>query len=104
MDLRRHNVIVALPCVIVNYVHLNEMDLFATYMHQNMPSIPPEMLCVWIYEGEPANVITFVIRYRSSWPVRAYQLIDPCTHKTMIPHHLYLLKLPCIGYVATTIT
>jgi hypothetical protein len=89
MDPHKHDVIVALPCVVVNYVHLNEIDLFATYMRQNMPSIPPETLRVWIYEEEPANAITFVIGYCNSWPVQAYQLIDPCTREMMIQRYEY---------------
>jgi hypothetical protein len=89
MDPRKHDVIVVLPRVVVDYIHLNEIDLFATYMRQNMPSIPSETLRVWIYEDEPANAITFVVGYRNSWPVRAYQLIDPCTRETMIRRYDY---------------
>jgi RNase H-like domain found in reverse transcriptase/Reverse transcriptase (RNA-dependent DNA polymerase)/Integrase zinc binding domain/Chromo (CHRromatin Organisation MOdifier) domain len=50
--------------------------------HKILPQLPKETRRVWIYETEPVNAVTQVIRLGERHiPIRLYQLLDPLTKR-----------------------
>ena len=56
------------------------VDKFPHFPLAALPNLPPQIRRVWIYETEPVNAVTMVLRLQSkNTPLRLYQLYNPLT-------------------------
>jgi hypothetical protein len=70
-------------------------DHLLSHPHNNafLPQLPTEIRRVWIYETEPVNAVTMMIRLDAKHvPTRLYQLLDPLTDHKLLG--LYGCKAP----------
>ena len=92
------NAIIALPPHVVNDIYNGDASIIERGWPFN-PPLPPHIRRAWIYETEPVNSITCVVKMDDrSRPSKLYQLLDPIGQTRLRQrYNLRENQIPCVA-------
>ena len=74
------------------------MQIFDNSLHStSIPPVPPDTLCIWIYEREYEDITT-IAAFQNSHVICIYMLINPCTRGVLHGEYGFnIMRIPDIA-------